>query len=506
MSSNQDKEINESNGKEFFKQYRKSHTKLTEITADIVRLGLEGDEDGQEVIEKAMNELTGGQNCKLGKGAKAMFKQHKDAQREGEMEFLADYLKSLTGNNSFDKDPYGNGVQSQLKGFEAMKLRTQWATGFDYNPETNERLSDWCKACFYGDEDKVKRYISGIASDDDRMKLLERRESMIRFCGILHAICGARINPSNRHISVAKLLIDAGCKLDVKDVAGYTAVHHCLTQYGNSTTLEIAKILVKNGADVNAVNRFGCTPLFEPCMNFNYEFVEFLVTKGANPSIKDNDGISCQQMVMRNPRMASLFSKGYRAMAKSERAQSSKDGEEKSDNICGYCGGSGKLSKCSGCLSVKYCSRACQSHDWKIHKPTCKELQISRKAEGDLVYVKPVINPYGQEFVMYNEKTKKVDKTSRGKNQNIKPGAEKAMKVKIQVSLGPGGAKHGPMLVYNKDRSYKCYIVEDDANYKAVHKKIVEKGYGGVKAYFAATLKKSGDLQINLAETCAETF
>ena len=30
-----------------------------------------------------------------------------------------------------------------------------------------------------------------------------------------------------------------------------------------------------------------------------------------------------------------------------------------------------------------------------------------------------------------------------------------------QVSLGPGGAKDGPMLVYNKDRSYKCYIVED---------------------------------------------
>ena len=49
-------------------------------------------------------------------------------------------------------------------------------------------------------------------------------------------------------------------------------------------------------------------------------------------------------------------------------------------------------------------------------------------------------------------------------------------------------------------------FLTSDANYKAVHKKIVEKGYGGVKAYFAATLKKSGDLQINLAETCAETF
>jgi hypothetical protein len=45
-----------------------------------------------------------------------------------------------------------------------------------------------------------------------------------------------------------------------------------------------------------------------------------------------------------------------------------------------------------------------------------------------------------------------------------------------------------------------------DANYRAVHKKVIEKGYGGVKAYFAATLKKTGDLQINLSTTYAETF
>ena len=45
-----------------------------------------------------------------------------------------------------------------------------------------------------------------------------------------------------------------------------------------------------------------------------------------------------------------------------------------------------------------------------------------------------------------------------------------------------------------------------DANYKAVHKKVIQKGYGGVKAYFAATEKKSGDLQVNLSTTYAETF
>ena len=431
-SGNKDQKFGEDDGKKFFKEYRKTNTKITEVVADLVRLGLDGDENGHEIIEQGLKEMTGRNDVKLGKAAKAAFKQHKDAEREGEIEFLARYLESQAGIIDHDSDPYGNGDQSPLKGFEAMKLRTQWSTGFDYNPETNRRLSDWCKACFYGNEEKVRKYISGIVSEDDKFKLLERRESMIRFCGILHVICGARISPSNSHITVAKLLIEAGCKLDVKDVAGYTALHHCLTQIGNSTTLNIAHILVENGANVNAVNRFGCTPLFEPIMNFNYEFVEFLVTKGANPALKDNDGVSCQAMGGRIPRIASLFSKGYRAMAKSERAQSSKDGgDDKEDAVCTYCNGSGKLSKCAGCLSVRYCSRACQTHDWKSHKPICKEHQAATKAEGDIVYVKPVINPYGKEFITYNEKTKKVDKSSRGKNQ--KPQAEKSMKVKIQV-------------------------------------------------------------------------
>ena len=431
-----DQAVNDDDGKQLYKQYRKDHTKLTEVAASLVRLGLDGDGDGHEIIEEVVNGIAGAgvNNFKVGKETKAMIKQHKEARRAGETEFLTKYFKSQAGINDKDGDPYGNGVQSPLKGFEAMKLRTQWASGFDYNPATNSRLSDWCNACFYGDEEKVKKYIKGIASEDDKIMLLERRESMIRFCGILHVICGARVNPSNGHLKIAEMLIKAGCKLDVKDVAGYTAVHHCLTQYGNSTTLKIAHLLVENGANVNAVNRFGCTPLFEPCMNFNYEFIEFLVTHGANPALKDNDGISCQDIGMRNPRIASIFSKGYRAMAKLERAQSSKGGaENKEDASCTYCGGAGKLSKCSGCLLVRYCSRACQSHDWKAHKPICKEHQATRKAEGNMVYVKPVINPYGEEFVMYNEKTKKVDKTSGGKNQKQKPACEKAMKVKIQV-------------------------------------------------------------------------
>jgi hypothetical protein len=39
---------------------------------------------------------------------------------------------------------------------------------------------------------------------------------------------------------------------------------------------------------------------------------------------------------------------------------------------------------CSGCKTVSYCSKECQSLDWKRHKKDCKELNALRKDEGGL--------------------------------------------------------------------------------------------------------------------------
>jgi hypothetical protein len=46
---------------------------------------------------------------------------------------------------------------------------------------------------------------------------------------------------------------------------------------------------------------------------------------------------------------------------------------------CGVCGKhAGKT--CSGCGTVKYCSKECQSADWKAHKPFCGCNECGRKA------------------------------------------------------------------------------------------------------------------------------
>ncbi|KAF7345561.1 SET domain-containing protein [Mycena venus] len=35
----------------------------------------------------------------------------------------------------------------------------------------------------------------------------------------------------------------------------------------------------------------------------------------------------------------------------------------------------GDLKSCSGCSTVRYCSKECQTEHWKIHKPMCRRLQ-----------------------------------------------------------------------------------------------------------------------------------
>ena len=78
----------------------------------------------------------------------------------------------------------------------------------------------------------------------------------------------------------------SGAEVNVHDFAGYTPLHHCLTSAGNETTFAMAKVLLGKGANPNAQNRFGCTPLVESVMTHNKEFVSLLVKNGADPHIK----------------------------------------------------------------------------------------------------------------------------------------------------------------------------------------------------------------------------
>ena len=87
--------------------------------------------------------------------------------------------------------------------------------------------------------------------------------------------------------SVTEYLIENGANVNAiaKNATGFTA----LTGAVANNHVEIAKILVKRGANVNHRYEGGVSPLMEACLNGNLEPVNFLLENGADPTAKTKD-------------------------------------------------------------------------------------------------------------------------------------------------------------------------------------------------------------------------
>jgi len=80
------------------------------------------------------------------------------------------------------------------------------------------------------------------------------------------------------NIEAVKQHLDAGADVNAKDGGGWTPLHYAA---GNSHK-EIAELLIAKGADVNAKNDKGRTPLHRAAIFGHKEIVELLIAKGAD--------------------------------------------------------------------------------------------------------------------------------------------------------------------------------------------------------------------------------
>jgi ankyrin repeat protein len=112
---------------------------------------------------------------------------------------------------------------------------------------------------------------------------------------------------ANGHVDVVKLLIENGADVNLKGEAWYGPLHAAAAR-GH---IEVVKILLENGADVNIFHQN--KPLHNAAMNGHIEVAQILLAHGADINVKGTDEAAPLHTAVSNNQLAMvrwLLSKG----------------------------------------------------------------------------------------------------------------------------------------------------------------------------------------------------
>lgn len=143
-------------------------------------------------------------------------------------------------------------------------------------------------------QDKLAQYIA-IDDFDQALNLISNGVGSINSTDRSGATLLMRAVVCNDELLVRKL-IEMGADVNIIDDAKYSALHFAV-QNGNRG---IAVDLIKVGADVNAQDENGNSPLLSAPSRSTPEGVvmtDLLIKNGANASLKNNYGVSYENML-----------------------------------------------------------------------------------------------------------------------------------------------------------------------------------------------------------------
>lgn len=107
------------------------------------------------------------------------------------------------------------------------------------------------------------------------------------------------------HVDVVKILIQKKVDLNMSGHDGKTALHYTCEgderrDEKKEDLLEILKLLIKNGANMEAMNNMGCTPLFSACEVDDVDMVKLLVQSSCKVNVQSMNGDSPMKVACRN--------------------------------------------------------------------------------------------------------------------------------------------------------------------------------------------------------------
>lgn len=349
------------------------------------------------------------------------------------------------------------------------------------------KMSEWMKDCFAGNLGNIEVHLERDPS------LLDRRESPLLMNGLMYAIHGFKLRPTQQHPSCIAYLVERGTPVNSKDLAGFTPLYQLVSGCcwgvvgGDSKLTKIANFLLEQGADMNKKNRLGNTPIFSATTQ-DTDFLEWLLENGADPGATNNEGVIFHDHAMVTEHHNRVMSAHMTELCREKREEAIRKAAIRSCNVCSK----QTLKRCSGCFLVYYCGKECQKAGWNDHKEECKETRREyatfelRPSQYRLITPLDVGGVGVLPWVYY------------------KPSGRSHFVVKIQAPWKPHTEhkvekdKDRTMLVHNEERTIFGFITPEMDHYEEVMDAIRKRGILGVRAFFYAFWEDGFGLRINV--------
>ena len=152
--------------------------------------------------------------------------------------------------------------------------------------------------------------------------------SMLDFAAAQPMLIVATHQKQDNIVSNFQLLLDAGADVNAVDGKGNTVLHTFLCDKKNPKDVEAIPFLLKHGANINARNVYGHTPLFRHILRGRNgeQTVRQLLEEGADPNIRNIYGISPLMYAKRNynTELANLLEQYGAKLTKQDEAENEK--------------------------------------------------------------------------------------------------------------------------------------------------------------------------------------
>ena len=242
---------------------------------------------------------------------------------------------------------------------------------------------------FFGNFTEFNDYIKTL-SKEEIDKAMKKREGYCQYSPIFAPILGLNMvdierNPDftrqqvleirtmysgcneHKHLEIMNELIRLGADVNAHDINGFTPLHYAVLHLNEG----MLRVLLDHGANLNTESRVvGWSPLAviaRTSAGIGLRIIDFLIQHNAR--VTDKGQI--------NDLRYSVETYGSKDLAIRVREAHPRDKED-----CEKCNKSASK-KCGACSKVYYCSPACQRLDWTFHKITCQKKNDKQTNEVD---------------------------------------------------------------------------------------------------------------------------